>query len=850
MGYFNNHIHSCYSSAALGFPDAINKIPDLIQRAYDLGLSGFSLTDHECVSGHVQAIIYYNSMQKDRDFKLGLGNEIYLMSEEEDEGNRNNEDYTPYYHFILTALDTEGHKQIRKVSTKAWLRGYMRKGIMRKPTYYSDIEEIIKPNQGHVIMSSSCLGGYLDKQILEWKSGEAQAESNVRSFIKWCIDTFGKENVFLEIQPCKETNEEQMTVNPVMWELGEQYNLPVIVTTDAHYLSKDTAFIHKTFLQSKDGDREVDAFYATTYLMDEDELREYLRLQFSDEQIDIMFQNTMKIYDRIQEYELEHTPVIPQIPEDKLPEFEIEHKYKQYYDKYPEFGYYAYADNIQDSYFFYRIEQALEKLVEGKGKDLETYIDRLNKEFHELRLISESFNSSMASYYTSMSKIVELVWEADSLSMPSRGSAMGYVVCYLLEITQIDPVPLGDYAPYWRHNALARGAEIPDVDNDSQTNRKKAIVQTLKDYFGQDKVLNVSTFVELTSKTAIERASKGLGIPDEIAGYLKSLIPVERGKIWSLNDCLNGNKEKGRKRIPEFETEINKYEHLKECALALEGMIVNRGQHPAGVVIGNEPYTESVSAILSPKGNPCTCYDLLDAEYCSQVKFDMLAVEAADKIRATMDLLIQHGHMKWQGSLKETYWKYLHPDVLVYDNPEMWDMIKSIYSVFQFDTQVSVRALNKTSPKNVLDLSTANSLLRLMGQDGQEAPLDKFTRFKEDINNWYREMDEYGLNKEEQECLKYYLSTSYGLAESQEKVMLLSMDEKISSFSLKEANKLRKSISKKDDKVLAETKQLFFDSCEKMGTRKEMANYVWNVIFAMSFGYVIMVISSEPVKGV
>jgi DNA polymerase-3 subunit alpha len=838
MTYFNNHNHTALSNAALGFPDVVNKVPELIQKAYDLELEGFTITDHECISAHIEALKYYDSMQKDRPFKLALGNEIYLMSEEEDKNNRENINHTPYYHFILTALDTEGHKQIRKLSTKAWLRAYTYKGIMRRPTYYSDLKEIIVPNRGHVIASSACLGSYLDKLILAWKqNNDENAEIKARQFIRWCEYIFGKGNFFLEIQPCNQDNKEQQIVNTTLSDFGKEYSIPLIVTTDSHYLSKDTAFIHETFLKSKDGDREVSEFYATAYMMAADELRNYLKLQFTDDKIDEIFANTMLICDRIQEYDLEHTPVIPQIPSDKIPEFKIEHKFKEFYDKYPEFSYYAHIDNIQDKYFFYRIEQALIKLILNKGKDVETYIARLEDEFHELRLISEAFNSSMASYYTTMSKIIELVWEADSLSMPSRGSGCGFLVCYLLEITQIDPVPLGDYMPFWRHLSAERGVEIADIDNDSQASRKEAIAQAIKGYFGEDKVLNVATFSKLTSKTAIEKACKGLGISDDVAGYLKSLIPVERGKIWSLTDCLNGNKKKDRKPIKELITEFNKYDHLKECALGLEGLIVNRGLHAAGLTISNDPYVDSVAAMKSPNGVPCTCYDLIDSEYCSQVKVDMLTVIAADKIRKTMDLLVEHGHMEWQGSLKATYWKYLHPDVLEYNNPEMWDMIRSIYSVFQFDTQVSVRALNQTHPKSVMDLSAANSLLRLMAPDGQEQPIDKYARFKEDINNWYKEMDEYGLNKEEQEVLKKHLSSSYGMCDSQERTMLLSMDKQVSGFSLKQANKLRKSIARKDAKVLEETRILFYDSCEEMGTRKELADYVWNVLFAMSFGY-------------
>ena len=136
-----------------------------------------------------------------------------------------------------------------------------------------------------------------------------------------------------------------------------------------------------------------------------------------------------------------------------------------------------------------------------------------------------------------------------------------------------------------------------------------------------------------------------------------------------------------------------------------------------------------------------------------------------------------------------------------------------------------------------------------MSQPGQESPLDKYARFKNNINEWYNEMESYGLSKDEQKCLEEYLIDSYGLADSQEKVMRLSMDKRISGYTLKEANKLRKSITRKSQKLQEEAKQQFFEYGEKLGTRKEFLNYVWNVIFGASFGYVEMVMICEPYQG-
>ena len=848
MSYISLHNHTDYSNASLGFPDSVNKFNDLIQSAYNLGLNGIAITDHECISGHVQMLKYYQSMKLNRPFKLILGNEIYLLSEDEDSYMRgealpfddegNGKEYQEnYYHFILNALDNEGHKQIRELSSRAWYRAYTYKGLMRRPTYYSDLEDIVTPNQGHIIASSACMGGVIPHAILD---NDIQKAENA---IMYFDSIFGHGNFYLELQPCYEANTEQMLVNKTLWELGHKLDIPCITTTDSHFMNKEQAFAHKVLLNAKDGGdaRETDEFYATAYLMGEEELRGYLLNTFTQEQIDELFTNTNTIGDRVQGYSFEHAPMIPQIPTENIPTFVIEHRYRQYYDKYEDFKYYAYIENIQDSYFFYRIERALYDLVENKSKDIETYIARLNSEFHELRLISEAFNDSMASYYTTMSKIIELIWETDSLSMPARGSGAGFLVCYLLEITQIDPVPLGDYFPFWRHLSAERGVEIADIDNDSQNAKRDAIIEAIRSYFGEDRVLNVATFSTLSAKTAIEKAGKGLkklgyDITDETIGYLKSLVPTERGQVWSLKDCFYGNTDKDRKPVKELINEINKYEHLQDCIFIFEGLIINRGIHASGILIGNEPYVDQISAMRSPNGVLCSCYDLHDAEYCGWTKVDILTIQASDKIRKTMDLLIANGHMKWQGSLKETYWKYLHPDVLDYNNKEMWDMIKQIYSIFQFDTPVAVKALNKVEPHSVMDLSATNSLLRLQG-DGEESPLDKYARYKRDINEWYSDMTKYGLNEDEQQCLTEHLGNSYGMAESQEKVMLLSMDKRISGFSLKQANKLRKAIAKKKADVLEETKTLFFESCKNQGTRDIFAKYIWEEEFGMSFGY-------------
>lgn len=468
MSYYDNHNHTEDSNALLGFPDVLCKIPELIQTAYDLGLDGITITEHEGISSHIEALRYLEEARKPRKidgveyppliirpFKLGLGNEIYLLEEWEDEENRNGETKHPYYHFILTALDTEGHHQLRQLSTRAWLRAY-KQFIWRRPTYYSDLEEIIKPNQGHVIASTACLGSRIDKLLLANEIDKVDLE------VERLVNIFGEGNLYIECQPSKEQGTDQSKINSLLWQTAEYHKLPIIPTTDTHYIKKEDAIYHKVYLQSQEGDREVDDFYATAYLMSPDELREHLRIDFTDEQIDRMFEWSRKLGERIGEYDIRHDPIIPQVPLDKIPDFEIKHLFKDYYDAYENFGWYSNRNEIHERLFFSQIEQGLQNKIVKRGKPLEKYIARLNEEWTELRIISEQLSTSMPSYYSTMSFIIDLIWNVGSLAMPARGSGAGFLTCYLLDITQIDPVPLGDYFPSWRHLNHLRGVELPD----------------------------------------------------------------------------------------------------------------------------------------------------------------------------------------------------------------------------------------------------------------------------------------------------------------------------------------------------------------------------------------------------
>ena len=144
---FDPHVHSEYSNIRL--LDSINKIKDITKRAIEIGLNGYCLTDHECLAGAIKANKIQFEIQKEHpDFKIALGNEIYLT--ETREKNQ------PYYHYILIAKDEIGFKQLRILSSRSWMQSYYDRGMERVPTLKSELEEIILKEPGHIIATSAC----------------------------------------------------------------------------------------------------------------------------------------------------------------------------------------------------------------------------------------------------------------------------------------------------------------------------------------------------------------------------------------------------------------------------------------------------------------------------------------------------------------------------------------------------------------------------------------------------------------------------------------------------------------------------------------------------------------------
>jgi DNA polymerase-3 subunit alpha len=853
------HVHSEYSNAP--YLDAIMKVKDIPQWSFEKGAKGVTLTDHEIVGGHLKfldAVRALNKKGKEEleanpnsvealrkaNFQAILGNEIYitregLCAENHEKGER-------YYHFLLLAKDREGWVQINELSSRAWDRKYIR-AIPRRPTYISDLKEIIGSNPGHVIATTACLGSWSGEKILEFgKMPKSNPEREILkekiiNYFNTMVEIFGRENFFLELQPGQ--SEEQKFYNQGLVAFSGLLNIEYTVGVDAHYPTKDYKEVHAAFLNSQEAEgRETGDFYDYTYLMEEQEIFELLTTHLPVEVARKAIDNTDRIGESIESYTIETEPIIPLIPLSGVDEWEsVIHKY----DNYEWFNKFSHSKNERDRFLIYKFIKGFEeKLKLGWVK--EENIARANIELGEIYGSSEKLKQPMSAYFTTFQGMIDEIWTL-SVVAPGRGSAGTFFINYVLDITQIDPLKQPVEFPPWRFISADK-ASLADVDIDISSSLRSKVLEHLARWFGSfgSKMINIGTYGTEKSKSALITAARGLGLEPEDGLYFSSLVPMERGFLWSLHECYYGDLDKGRKPIPEFVEAMKENPKVWKVAQEIEGLISRSGVHAAGVAIFNDGKGYNQCAIMrAPSGVSCTQYSLDDLERLGVVKYDILSTDAIDAIQSELYMLAEDGYIDWERNLRTTYWKYLHPEVIEYKSPEMWKSIhdKQVLGLFQFyGSPQGEQAIELIKPTDLLEMASINAVMRLMSADGAEMPLIQYKHRKEDINIWYNEMHQAGLSDDEIKILEEHMLDTRGMCITQEQLMIMLMDKRISGFSFLDSDKARKVISKKKMAEIEALKDKFFTHCEKQGTSSRMAHYVWNNAFSIQLGYSFSII--------
>lgn len=608
--YFNNHVHTAYSNIRL--LDCINQPEPLIDKAIELGLSGVCITDHECLGSHVKVNQYAEKIkEKYPNFKIGLGNEIYLTNSR-DKGQK-------YFHFILMAKNKAGYDIISKLSTIAWMNVYTDRKMERVPLLKEELKKVMqdKNGKGKIMATTACIGGELGQLILAAEECRLVGDSKnyqinllrIQDFLNFCIDVFGKDDFYLEVQPG--LSEEQLLVNKEILKWAKIFDLKMTVSTDAHYLVKEERPIHKAYLTSKNGEREVDAFYEYTYLMDTNETRELLKHSFDDKVIEELFSESLKIANKIENYSLFNKQEVTEV---EVKYYEKEEK--ECLKNYKVLSSLSISDNVQERYW---INDCLRALKE-KNLEKPEYFERLEEEARVKRVVGEKLNTCMFAYPNTLQHYIDLFWECGSIVGPGRGSSCAALNHYLMGITQLDPIEWE--LPFWRYMNDDR-VELGDVDIDLAPSKIQKIFAAIREQRGQLGLVQVCTYGTEKPKASVLTACRGYrsedcpnGIDIDEAQYMSSLIPIERGDQWSIEDMIYGNPDKDRKPNQTFIKTVNQFPGLLDIILRIQSLINKRSSHASGIILFEEDSIFEQTAIMKTrKGALVTQFDLHDQEW-------------------------------------------------------------------------------------------------------------------------------------------------------------------------------------------------------------------------------------------
>jgi DNA polymerase III subunit alpha len=566
-------------------------------------------------------------------------------------------------------------------------------------------------------------------------------------------DVFGKGNFFLEVQD--QGLEIEKGVNRELVRLSKETGIPLVATNDCHYLHHDDAHAQDVLLCIQTGKTMSDAH----------------RMKFATDQF--YFKTAAEM-----------AQVFGELPDALSRTVDIAHrcnvKIERIPSPFPEFkvpaGHTAgtYFEKVVREGFASRLPVLERQAQQGMLRNpLLEYEKRLTSEIEMIQKMRYE------GYFLIVWDFIHYARTQDVPVGPGRGSAAGSLVSYALRITDVDPL---QYNLLFERFLNPERVSMPDIDIDFCMRRRGELIDYVTQKYGRENVAQIITFGTMAAKAAIKDVGRAMDIPYAEVDRLAKLVP----------NTLGIKLEPALAQTPQLKAAVNADERLGDLmavALRLEGLARHASTHAAGVVISPRPLTDVVPVYKTSRDEITTQYDMNALERIGLLKMDFLGLTTLTVLQDTVRMIEQNRGVK------------VDLDTLAFDDADTYKLFArgDTTAIFQFESHGMRDILRRYQPSRIEDLTALNALYRPGPIQG--GMIDDFIKRKHGTTKVSYELPQ----------LKDILEETYGVILYQEQVMQIA--NRLASFSLGEADILRRAMGKKKKEEMAAQRAKFMSGC-------------------------------------
>lgn len=750
------HLHSDFSLL-----DGAIQHDALAEHASKLGFSAMAATDHGNMFG---AMSFYNSMKK-QNVRPIIGMEAYVARGSMHERGANTEGEKGTNHLILLAKNQTGYENLVILTSLAYTKGYYYKPRMDK--------ELLSKHSEGLVALSACMSGVPASLILRDKMDRAVCEVGEYQEI------FGKGNYFLELQCHDGFEEQQSRVNAGLTEIARKLDVPLVVTNDAHFLTRDDFRAHQALLCLQTGktiDQATMHYSPTHYVRSAEEMWHL----FENQNVEAL-RNTMKIAEMCQ---FGFPKAKMHLPEYPVPEgFTID----------------SYFEKVAREGLESRLHELAPLHARGELKySVEQYRTRLD---HEIATIKKM---GFCGYFLIVWDFIRYARDNGIPVGPGRGSAAGAIVAYAMRITDIDPL---QFELLFERFLNPERVSMPDIDVDFCVRGRGQVIDYVGNFYGRENVSQIVTFGTMASRAAIKDVGRVLDIPyAEVEKIAKMIPPPQRGRNVPIGEAL--------KTVPELKTAYEKDTRIREMlnlAQRLEGCSRHSSIHAAGVVISPRPVYELVPVFKTKAKDKergeidvlATQYNMNDLEKAGMLKMDFLGLTTLTIINDCLE------------NIKREHGQSPNLNEIPLDDPAALRLFADgeTEAIFQFEGDGIKEITRRLKPDGLGDIVALNALYR-------PGPLDSGMVDDYIDRRHGRKKITYDFKD-----LKDVLQSTYGVPIFQEQIMAIF--QKLAGYSLGEADLVRRAMGKKKREELDAHKAKFFQQAEDRGHDRGKLEKLW-----------------------